>query len=511
MSFNEYISIIYKIIGSHYDQDNDVVDSMIFEELYDCLKSIKHINIQNDEKETLLLHCYKNFIDLHNEENRKNEEEKNIYNYIIEELLKLKADPNIVDSTGHNIIMYTILDNNYNIFDLIIKYCVVNYNVKNNDGETLLTLCIKKNRDFLYDHKILIEKCVDIQNNKNEYPLLLVKRDEQLSLLFFEYANNYNIVDSDNNTLLMWYAQYNYKEFIDMIIHTVDCDIINSSGMTALTMSLDKKEGEECIECIKIILHYSDLNKVNIKDVITLLVRHKNFNVIRYLFTNESIKEYIKIFFEADKANRIEYYTGILKDPLIGVQKDLSKEIDMLTIKIIDINKTIEQTKQNKLKLQKILETLKTGSEINISKIITHFKNSKENIEHSTSKKISDLTTDIDINEQKIKKMRITKRLLSQKYEQNDFLIKLHIRKEELITQTNQGGKIYFIPKFLIDLFDMCYEGCSDEDYNKTVKTIQTIEVLANQETDTKIKYDDYMNKYLKYKHKYLKLKHKYF
>jgi ankyrin repeat protein len=181
-------------------------------------------------------------------------------------LIDNKADINITDNFGNTGLHYLLIENNINIFNIVIEYLMnkkieILYDIQNLNGNTILHLILLNNLENKINVNILeiIIKNTNLNLlNENTFsPLILLIRNR----LLLRFINN--IKDKDMNFLLKiddkFYLDILNEEELNIIIPILKENYYNSLSDDNLMELLNwekqckdkKKEKKECLDLIE--------------------------------------------------------------------------------------------------------------------------------------------------------------------------------------------------------------------------------------------------------------------
>lgn len=227
---------------------------------------------------------------------------------ILKYILTYKCNINNIDNNNYYPIFYTIINNNIEHLQLLLKYNV-NINVCSNNMNCLI-LCINYNR--LEILKLLLSNDLNINNND----LFKININNGYDTLKYLINNNYldiNILDDKYNNILINAVLNKNTNFIKWLCKTnINIDYYNKDNKNALYYSLING----CYNISDYLIKYgSNLNETIIKTKIMYnMCIQCNYILLEYLLIhNVSIYDKSIIYFISNIKNELEkdYYNDI--------------------------------------------------------------------------------------------------------------------------------------------------------------------------------------------------------
>lgn len=266
------------------------------------------------------------------------------YNDILKILLSYQSINvpllDIVDKYGNTPIFYTVLYNNYDALDIILKYAK-NINIKNKNKDTLLHIAIT-NLNMI---KKLLEYKIDVNTkNLNGYtPMHLACINKNIEIIdFLIPIVNINIKENNYELIpIMYILESKYIELIKkMLKYGVNVSEQDIRGDSVLHHAI--RDGY--IDVVNLLIDkYHDMNLINIDGMTILHLCAFKYTNIQYPFREMIIKTNLNI--QDNKGNTCMYYL-VINDIWVNYIKELEKkEIDIYIknidkISIFDINKS---------------------------------------------------------------------------------------------------------------------------------------------------------------------------
>lgn len=226
------------------------------------------------------------------------------------------------------------LFDNYELFDMLLKYKIINDDTMINENTVLEYLIIHKRK---YSMKLLIEKGFDINKVNKDKSLLYFACSQNnlyaVNLLLKNKADvNYKRTINHSTPLYLSVQNNYYKIIKELIINKADMNCELKDGVTPMLIAI-QNNNEKIIELL--IKNKSDINKLTKIGVSPLcLATQYDYSNIIELF----IKKNIKI------DNKEKNVRDILN---IGMIEDSYKSINLLINYKIDINIVNDQGKNN--------------------------------------------------------------------------------------------------------------------------------------------------------------------
>lgn len=191
---------------------------------------------------------------------------------IITMLLNNGANPNIQDVYGNTSLHYSIVENNFQIFKIIVTHPIakkiVNYNIWNIDGEIPLHLALKKNDEISHDLRqpnVIHDDILD--DNNTIKTVKTVKTDNTDTTNAKDYLeimidkSNLTLQDNDGNTCLHYLVEFKLWKKYSKILEKKRLDIfsINVDKKTPLDF-LDKSDENQFIDMVVESYYYRLIN-----------------------------------------------------------------------------------------------------------------------------------------------------------------------------------------------------------------------------------------------------------
>jgi ankyrin repeat protein len=255
----------------------------------------------------------------------------NNYSDIALYLIDNNADINITDNFGNTGLHYLLIENNINIFNLVIEYLInkkidILYDIQNLNGNTLLHLILLNNLENKINNNILeiIIKNTNLNLlNENNYTALLLIIKNKLLLRFIN-----NIKDKEMNFLLKiddtFNQRFNHRFYLDLLNEeelNIILPILKENYYKALTeedlLELlnwekqckdKKKEKKECLDLIekniknKIKLKPTSKQNFKLDNGILVNINDGNF------YTGSSIDIIYGLIYLSKNYSNISYY-----------------------------------------------------------------------------------------------------------------------------------------------------------------------------------------------------------
>ena len=370
---------------------------------------------------------------------------------VLEELLKLGANPNIPNNLGETPLYLCIESENFELFKILLKYGV-DPNIQKRNGDTPLHLIIKKKLENKYIFEILKRNAnPNIQNKLYEQSpthLILINKYEKEILLNF-WKNNadiFNIKDKYDKSPFDYAKELNDNKYLEIISNIFgdknepkiyvkeeynqssnksdnDNELLNISeeGNNKLNeLYNDKKDfnksekGNELdnnnndnINTNKSEKGNNDLNELDYDS-------NDNNNIIKTEKLNNNLKISGNKYNSLNKSEKEENNLIEMK-----LEKKFNFEIQSISSENINLD-NIKKDEKNKSELKQIMENK------NEDKVIE--KDREPHIDSLT--KIENKTSNFDINENKNKSEKENEKFFNLKQESNNELFNLPKEKE---------------------------------------------------------------------------------
>ena len=210
---------------------------------------------------------------------------------IVDLLLKINADPNILDYQGNSALHHCIIENNPEIFNKLINL-YIDFNLTNINGQTLLHLVLL-NKLKKYNLDLLIEKTsLNIQDNQGYTPLHYLCQQNLLGDYLINKKMNIYIKNIHGKTPLDYCKDKN-----------ILLDIVTKSYINILKTNKNKWPNKLDNECSN--------NGNNCTDKIKKYIETNHFSY--------PLIEKIQIIFENEKNAMFTTFTGISLDVICGI------------------------------------------------------------------------------------------------------------------------------------------------------------------------------------------------
>jgi ankyrin repeat protein len=311
------------------------------------------------------------------------------------------------DNKGLFPIHYTILFNNLNAINIILKY-ITNIDTPDNDGNTALHLSIQMKNLDIFNQIIKHNPDVNYQTNQGESPLHIACNFTQIEMIkiLLKYDIDVNIQDYENHiTPLMYSIILDNTSLFNLLIDKSNVNIQDINGNNPLHYAINEN-------------NYSIINSLTDK-------------YVNLYSTNLSGKTPLHLLLDSIKFNNIDTskfnFTNFIKKSNLNIQDYNGDSSFILIIKLKLWKKMIDILKEKKLNAflknhdnktsfdyinqddEKSFLDLLTESYINIlRKEDIKWKNNIDNYckNKMTFKKFESIKNDIDIdiNEKDIKK-----------------------------------------------------------------------------------------------------------